>query len=210
MRPTLGSVDSLTVVTLCFTMVLLVGCGTTSQDTGANPDARAPTTSLQPSTSFQLPTSLQSTPTSIPPGLAVVVGRVIDGDTVRLRIAGSEETVRLIGIDTPETHRPNTPVECFGVEASTALERLLPSGSTVWLERDVEARDRYGRLLGYVWLADGRMANEVMAADGYAAPLTYPPNVAYTQRILDASGRARDAERGLWAACGGPHEAAPG
>ncbi len=132
---------------------------------------------------------------------------MVDGDTVSVELNGVAETIRLIGIDTPETHRPNTPVECFGEEASAELRRTLPQGTAVWVERDVEARDRYGRLLGYLWLADGRFVNETMVEKGYAAPLTLAPNVAYADRFLAASGAARDLGKGLWSACGGPHVA---
>src|SRR4051794_30500426 len=85
-------------------------------------------------------------------GRATVV-RVIDGDTVVLDIGGSEEHVRLIGIDTPETKKPDHPVECFGPEASARTTELLPKGTAVRLERDVEPRDRFDRLLAYVYRA---------------------------------------------------------
>src|SRR5690348_2856653 len=83
-------------------------------------------------------------------GKATVV-RVVDGDTIVVHINGSDETVRILGIDTPETHKPDTPVECFGPQASDRMTALLPKGTTVRLVRDVEARDRYGRLLAYVY-----------------------------------------------------------
>jgi micrococcal nuclease len=86
---------------------------------------------------------------ALPPGHATVV-TVIDGDTLDVRIAGRRERVRLIGIDTPETVHPTKPVECFGPEASARAAELLPVGSVVLLRRDVEARDRYDRLLAYV------------------------------------------------------------
>ena len=97
------------------------------------------------------------------------VARVIDGDTIVVRIAGSEEHVRLLGIDTPETHKQDTPVECFGPEASDRMNALLPAGTTVRLVRDVEARDRYGRLLAYVYRdRDGLFVDLAMVTDGYA------------------------------------------
>jgi len=130
-----------------------------------------------------------------------VVGRVVDGDTIRVHI-GSEETVRLIGIDTPESVDPRSPVECFGVEASTHLQELLPVGTRVRLVRDVEARDRYDRLLAYVYRAeDGLFVNEQMARDGYADVLTFPPNVAHAADFVDAVREAREAGRGLWGSC---------
>src|SRR6476469_2975663 len=75
------------------------------------------------------------------------VTRVVDGDTIVVRIGGRDENVRVLGIDTPETHKPDTPVECYGPEASNRLVALLPAGTVVRLVRDVESRDRYGRLL---------------------------------------------------------------
>ncbi|HEX4903903.1 MAG TPA: thermonuclease family protein [Acidimicrobiales bacterium] len=130
-----------------------------------------------------------------------VVGRVVDGDTIRVHIGG-EETVRLIGIDTPESVDPRSPVECFGVEASKHLEELLPVGTKVRLVRDVEARDRYDRLLAYVYRAeDDLFVNHQMALDGYADVLTFPPNVAHAADFVDAVREAREAGRGLWGAC---------
>lgn len=142
------------------------------------------------------------------PGEATVL-RVVDGDTLHVRLGHSDVTVRLIGIDTPETHKPDTPVECFGVEATKALGRLLPKGTTIRLERDVEARDRYGRLLGYVYRTrDRAFINLEMARAGFAAAYTYPPNVAHSGEFVAAAADARDAGRGLWSACGGGHVAA--
>ena len=130
-----------------------------------------------------------------------VVGRVVDGDTIRVHIGG-EETVRLIGIDTPESVDPRSPVECFGVEASAHLEELLPVGTRVRLVRDVEARDRFDRLLAYVYRAeDDLFVNRQMALDGYADVLTFPPNVAHAADFVDAVREAREAGRGLWGAC---------
>ena len=139
------------------------------------------------------------------PGAAIVT-KVVDGDTIHVRIGRADEIVRLIGIDTPETHKPGTAVECFGVEATKALARLLPTRTPVRLERDVEARDRYGRLLAYVYRAHDKLfVNVEMARAGYAAAYTYPPNVAHTDDIVLAASEARAASRGLWSACGGGH-----
>lgn len=143
-------------------------------------------------------------------GEATVV-RVVDGDTVVVRLAGTEETVRLIGIDTPETKDPGAPVECFGPEATAGLERLLPPGAPVRLERDAEARDRFGRLLAYAFRAhDGAFVEEAMLAEGLAAVLDIDPNSSYRARLHLAAGSARDAGRGMWSACGGPHVPAAG
>jgi micrococcal nuclease len=139
-------------------------------------------------------------------GAASVV-RVVDGDTVEVRLGRREETVRLIGIDTPETVDPRSPVECFGEEASARTKALLPAGTGVRLVADVEARDRYDRLLAYVYRDDGTFVNLALVEDGYASVLTYPPNVAHQSEFTAAAARARDEGRGLWSACGGPDDA---
>jgi micrococcal nuclease len=104
--------------------------------------------------------------------------------------------VRLIGLDTPEVYGR---VECFGRAASAFVRRLLPVGAAVRYRLGVEERDRYGRLLAYVWLADGRFLNALLVERGYAQPLTIPPNVDYAERFRAAARRARAAGRGLWA-----------
>lgn len=126
----------------------------------------------------------------------VRVIRVVDGDTVEVNIQGTKEKVRLIGVDTPETVHPTIGEEPYGIEASDFTKEKL-TDQTVELEFDVEERDRYGRLLAYVWL-DGEMFNEVLLSDGYAQIATYPPNVRYVERFQVAQQEAREAERGLW------------
>ena len=131
-----------------------------------------------------------------------LVERVVDGDTVVVRFRGDDERVRLVGIDTPESVDPRRPVECLGKEAAAHLRQLLPEGTEVRLERDIEARDRYDRLLAYVHRVDDDLfVNLAMLEAGYAAPLTIPPNVAYTARFSAAARQAREAGRGLWSAC---------
>ena len=136
------------------------------------------------------------------------VTKVVDGDTIEVRVGGEEEKVRLIGIDTPETHGPGGLRECFGAEATRRAEALLPAGTGVRLVRDVEPRDRYGRLLAYVYRTeDGLFVNLALAVEGYAATLTYPPNVAHAKELDAATRTARRADRGLWQRCGGPDKA---
>jgi micrococcal nuclease len=130
------------------------------------------------------------------------VTHVVDGDTVDLQIAGTTERVRLLGIDTPETVKPDTPVQCFGPEASARTKALLPDGTAVLVQRDAEARDRYGRLLGYVWRrADGRFVNADLVSGGYARILSITPNTAHRAELARLAGEARTAGRGLWASC---------
>jgi micrococcal nuclease len=156
---------------------------------------------------LQTPTSAQEVAAGIMgPGPVTANGKIAkisDGDTVTVQFTdGAKEKVRFIGIDTPETKRPNTPIQCFGPEATLFTTALLPIGTEVLVERDVETRDRYGRLLGYVYRAsDGLFINETLAKYGYADLLTYPPNVAHVDTFREAVAEARDADRGLWQAC---------
>lgn len=129
---------------------------------------------------------------------------VVDGDTVRLRIDGHQESVRLIGIDTPETKHPTKGVQCFGPQASDFMTRLLPAGTELRIERDVEARDSYDRLLLYLFAAtpDGeRFINLELVTRGYARPLSIEPNVRYRRLFVDAAIDAERNLRGLWRVC---------
>ena len=149
-------------------------------------------------------------PSALVPGANAVVVREVDGDTIRARVGRHEERVRFIGIDTPETKDPRKPVQCFGREAAARTAHLLPRGTPLRLVRDVEERDRYGRLLAYVYRArDDLFVNLALAREGYAVTLTYPPNVAHVDELAAAVAEARAADRGLWSACGGPGLPAP-
>ena len=129
------------------------------------------------------------------------VVRVVDGDTIRVRVGGREERVRYIGIDTPESARGGEGVECFARRAAAENARLV-DGRRVRLEPDAEPRDRYGRLLAYVFrVEDRRMVNESLVRGGYAVPLTIPPNDRYAERFAHAAEEARGGRRGLWGAC---------
>ncbi|MEY2471614.1 MAG: micrococcal nuclease [Actinomycetota bacterium] len=145
------------------------------------------------------PRTLTTSPKSAP----IVVSKEVDGDTIHVSINGTDDKVRFIGIDTPETHGRGGLVECFGQEASDHTASLIPVGTPVRLVRDAEARDRYGRLLAYVYRAkDGLFVNLALARDGYADVLTYPPNVAHSSEFVAAVADARDHNRGLWSKCG--------
>ena len=133
------------------------------------------------------------------PGTAIV-RKVVDGDTIEVRVGNRNETVRLLGIDTPETVHPDKPVECFGPEASARTKHLLPRGAMVRIERDTEARDHFGRLLLYVFLGD-QMVNELLVREGLARPLSIEPNTTHAARLQRAADEARTANVGLWAAC---------
>ncbi len=137
------------------------------------------------------------------------VTRVIDGDTIVVEITaitagpgaglaeiGTEHRVRLIGIDTPESVKPNSPVECFGKESTAAAEAFL-EGRDVRLVKDVEETDDFDRLLRYVY-RDGEMANARLVANGYASAYTYPPNVRHADLFVQLQREAREGDRGLW------------
>jgi micrococcal nuclease len=130
------------------------------------------------------------------------VTRVVDGDTIHVLIGGRDETVRYIGMDTPETVKPGSPVEAFGREASAANSSLV-AGRRVMLEQDVSERDRFGRLLRDVWVSvDGTTISVgyELVALGFATVTTFPPDVKYVDQLLAAQRWARETGAGLWAA----------
>ncbi len=127
------------------------------------------------------------------------VTRVVDGDTVEVRLGGEVEDVRYIGVDTPETVKPDTPVQCFGPQASTFNHRLV-AGRRVRLVFGVERRDVYGRLLAYVHLGR-RFVNAELLRRGLARTLTIPPNDRHAGRFARLERAAARSGRGLWGAC---------
>jgi len=134
------------------------------------------------------------------PATAVVpVTRVVDGDTVEVRLGDRVEDVRLIGIDTPETVKPGTPVQCFGPRASRFSKHLL-EGQRVRLVFGVERRDVYGRLLAYLYLGR-RFVNPILVRRGLARSLTIPPNDRFAPLFRRLELRAGRTGRGLWGAC---------
>ncbi|WHP16579.1 thermonuclease family protein [Cellulomonas sp. ES6] len=128
----------------------------------------------------------------------VRVVRVVDGDTIVVEQGGDDVRVRLLGIDTPETVKPDSPVECFGPEASARATELL-DGQTVRLEYDPsqDAVDAYGRTLAYVWLGDV-MVNQTLVAEGYAREYTYSTPGVHQAALATAQDDAKAHERGLW------------
>lgn len=138
--------------------------------------------------------------------------RTVDGDTLKVRMGRYDERVRMIGIDTPEkeanekafrdTKRTRQSIETITSQGRASwdhLNTLLKPGQTVYLEYDVSRSDRHRRLLAYVYSSDGKMLNERMLRDGYASPLTVPPNVRYAKLFSEAYHDARTNKRGLWA-----------
>ena len=130
-------------------------------------------------------------------GLEGQVVRIVDGDTIHVRIADRVEKVRYIGVNTPEVHHPTKGEQPGGREAATVNGELV-KGRAVRLELDVQSRDRYGRLLAYVWV-DDVMVNAELVRRGYAQVMTVPPNVRYQSLFLRLQREARAAGRGLWA-----------
>lgn len=152
-------------------------------------------------------------PTSIPPGaIECKVVTVFDGDTFACTTASQQEVkVRMLGIDTPESsanRKAYRDAERQGVSVDEIIrlgkmsaeftKNTLKPGMRVFLEQDVQPVDKYGRMLAYVWLENGRMLNEIIIEEGYAQVLTIPPNVKYQELLLEAQRRARDSKKGLW------------
>lgn len=130
------------------------------------------------------------------------VTKISDGDTITVDMNGTAETIRLIGVDTPETHKPNTPIQCFGQQASDFTTKTL-TNTSVRLEADPtnDNRDRYGRLLRYVYTQDGTLFNKILVEQGYGfAYLTFP--FQKKAEFSDVQGVAQSAGNGLWSACG--------
>ena len=154
-------------------------------------------------------TTTTTTPTSDPAvngdgtvRLSGTVVRVVDGDTIRVQARGFETAVRLLGIDTPETRAPGEPIECYGPQATRRAKELL-DGKAVRLVGDPtqDTRDRYGRLLVYVYVGNAaRSVNEILVEEGFARVYVYAPSGPFQQAegFSAAEGRARAARRGLW------------
>jgi micrococcal nuclease len=191
----------LVVALILFALIAVVGCGdetapTTTTVVEIAEVAAVPTTASPTTTSSTTTTEAPTTTTE--PLLAVELVRVVDGDTIVVTLPdGSEETVRYIGMDTPETKDPNSPVMYMGPEATAKNEELLQSGPLT-MKLDVEERDKYGRLLAYVYAGDV-FVNLELVKSGYAQVSTYPPNVEFVDALTGAQEEARTHEVGLWA-----------
>jgi micrococcal nuclease len=140
------------------------------------------------------------------------VVRIVDGDTIIVAVdrpggpipPGDNHRIRMLEIDTPESVKPNYPVECGGAPATTFAKGELPPGSTVYLLADRENKDGFGRYLRYAWDFEGELYNEKAVAEGYARAVLYQPNDLYIDRIRRAENSARQAQRGVWGeACAG-------
>ncbi|WP_217914477.1 thermonuclease family protein [Miltoncostaea marina] len=204
---------------LCATAALAAGCSAGGERGGgvALParDGHAATTAVRPAEGSRAIAAAARRRGVVV--LRATVERVIDGDTVRVRVRGFQDTVRLIGIDTPETKHPQRGLECFGPEASRRLARLLPRGASVRLESDPAqgVRDRYGRFLGFVYRGGAggpRSVNHAMVTTGHARDYVHDRSSPhpYAAAFAAAERRARAAGRGLWGPpCNGRTERRP-
>ncbi len=141
---------------------------------------------------------------NLPTGDRYLVTKVIDGDTFYIKLNGDTVSIRMIGIDTPETVDPRRPVGCFGKKSSDETKRLI-EGKEVILTRDISDTDKYNRLLRYVFLpvsgGETLFINDYLIRQGFAKSLTYPPDVKYNERFVEAERDARENLRGLWSEC---------
>ncbi len=186
---------------VCIAAILAVGIFVGSSF-GNGKAVQPPEQTAAISNSVQSEEVKDTTPSLISPstdGERVRVVRVIDGDTIDVEIDGKIERVRYIGIDTPETVDPRKPVQCFGVEASKRNKELV-EGKMVRLEKDITDRDKYNRLLRYVWLGD-TLINQTLVEQGYAKSYSYPPDIKYQDKFVAAERKAREDKLGLWTAC---------
>lgn len=192
-------------------LILLMGVGigmelkrTPSDSLGASSSLRSSSAPpLRAGASLRTPEALRDNKSG--GGLAnsraedgVKVTRVIDGDTIEIE---GGQRVRYIGIDTPETVDPRKPVQCFGIEASKKNKELV-EGQRVRLEKDITDRDKYRRLLRYVWAGD-TFVNLELVKQGFAHSYSYPPDIKYQDRFVEAEREARMAKSGLWSVCRG-------
>ncbi|WP_253860040.1 thermonuclease family protein [Prauserella alba] len=185
----------------------------------------APTKTAGPTTTDPGTTERTTKRASAPAGVPadaqrVRVERVVDGDTLEAAAVSAggvlastaQVDVRLLQIDAPETKHPSEPEQCYGREATEKLLELAPPGGTIWVQRDEELRDRYGRYLLYVWNHTGVFVNKAMVTEGFAQPELYEPNDKHWPAIRDAGGQARSVAAGLWSACasfGAPEDTQP-
>ncbi len=180
------------------TGMLATGCGSLARDrvttTAGGPDALP----FDGATPHQLPADVEK----------MFVHKVVDGDTVQLTYPNDDwyYVTRIVGINAPESVKPNSPVECYGPEASKRLKALLPAGAVVYTERDVTDEDQYGRRLRHVWIVDTETKNaylvsEILVRGGYADARQYRPDDLFDNELADAEKEAQKEQAGLWGAC---------
>ncbi len=187
---------------ILFLVVLAcIGCGQTNSPGAKSATTNYATKDATKDTTEDAPKATTETMTaqaSAPEQKLYQVVRLVDGDTFKIHFNNQLESVRLIGVNTPEIHHPTKGVEPYGREAAAYAKKLL-DGKSVKLVFDVQTRDRYGRLLAYVYLPDGRFLNAQLVQDGYAQVMTVPPNVRFADTFVTMEQQAREAGRGMWA-----------
>lgn len=221
-----GRAAGLSILAWVAVLVVLVGLASATSQQDSPDDAAetaTPTAPARPAQPSNTTPAETTPPTTAPPTASVApapagvpddvqqarVRRVVDGDTLEIAAVSAgpilasvaQVDVRLLEIDTPETKHPTEPRQCYGPEATARLEQLAPQGSTVWVQRDQELRDRYGRYLLYLYNDEGVFVNLRLVSEGYARPTRYEPNDRHWQRISAAGEQARSARAGLWGAC---------
>ena len=193
---------------LLVAVVAFAGCGATAGPP-TSPTIQPTTVPAPTHDGASLPPSFA--PIDVSVGRPATVIRVVDGDTLHARVDGRDEKVRIIGMDSPETEKPDTPVECFAKQATAEAKKLLRPGDRITLQPDPtqDTRDRFGRLLAHVLLADGSLFAETMIRHGWAVHYVYDgvPSI-YAERLEAAQDAAKAEQAGLWSptTCNGdPH-----
>jgi len=199
-----GCIGVLVVLCLCGPLTLLLSIQPVQQageePTATQTVAEANQTNAAKPTQTPAPTNTPpptATPTPAFQRVEAQVMEVVDGDTIKVEVDGTVYPVHYIGIDCPETVHPSEPIQWMGPEAYDCNRRLV-EGKTVYLEKDVSETDQYGRLLCYVFLADGTFVNAELVRLGYAQVSTDPPDVRYQDLFLEMQQEARDSGVGLW------------
>jgi len=184
------------IILVLFVGIAIGNSGSKQNQQAVSNNSVSPSVSAQAEISSSTPATEISESKGVDSSVLVKVTRVVDGDTIE--IEGGEK-VRYIGIDTPETVDPRKEVQCFGPEASKKNKELV-EGKMVRLEKDVTDRDKYNRLLRYIYVGD-TFINLELVKQGFAYSYSYPPDIKYQDQIVKAQQEAREAKRGLWNAC---------
>ncbi|HVB65561.1 MAG TPA: thermonuclease family protein [Nitrolancea sp.] len=190
---------------ICWMLIaFVIGCSGTAC-TGVSPMSTTVASRDTSTGSFRPTPSATSVPHSLTSLIDATVVRVVDGDTIIVDIDGSQERLRLIGMNTPELNKPDGPAECYATEATKRTQELVDAANgRVQLERDVSESDQYGRMLRYVWLVnpDGmQMLNEALVEGGFARAVTYRPDVKYQSILNREQNDAKNHNLGLWNVC---------
>ncbi|MED0670579.1 thermonuclease family protein [Aneurinibacillus aneurinilyticus] len=183
--------------------IALTACSTKHPDIQTNQQQETKVTAVTPPATAPAaqPASKQTTAAPQTATGKLIPAKIIsvtDGDTMKVELNGKKETIRLLLVDTPEVKHPSKPVQPFGPEASAFAKQILKEGKEVQIEIDVSERDKYGRLLAYLWV-DGKMFNEMLLEKGLArVAYVYPPNIKYVDQFRAIQKKAQTAGIGIW------------